>query len=145
MVVAHGQRRHQRLPPIEAVIDEPGWKDDLPALVQGAMLRQVRGRWVTTTANVWATIALEAFGKKFEKETVAGATRAALGKGTPVSHAWSAGDTATLTLPWPAKPAADDKLAISHEGSGKPWASVQVLAAVPVTAPAPWATASSGK
>ncbi|MBL8450952.1 MAG: alpha-2-macroglobulin [Dechloromonas sp.] len=120
---------------IEAVIDEPGWKDDLPALVQGAMLRQVRGRWVTTTANVWATIALDAFGKKFEKDPVAGTTRAVLGKGTPVSHAWSAGDTATLALPWPAKPAADDKLAISHEGSGKPWASVQVLAAVPVNAP----------
>ncbi len=120
---------------IEAVIDEPGWKDELPALVQGAMLRQVRGRWVTTTANVWATLALDAFGKKFEKEAVSGTTRATLAKGAPASHAWSAGDAATLTLPWPAKPSADDKLAVTHEGAGKPWASVQVLAAVPVTAP----------
>ena len=120
---------------IEAVIDEPGWKDDLPALVQGAMLRQVRGRWVTTTANVWATIALDAFGKKFEKEAVTGSTRAVLGKGTPVSHAWASSDAATLTLPWPAKANPDDKLALAHEGGGKPWASVQVLAAVPATAP----------
>ena len=120
---------------IEAVIDEPGWKDDLPALVQGAMLRQVRGRWVTTTANVWATLALDAFGRKFEKEPVTGTTRAVLGKGTPASHAWSAGDAATLSLPWPAKSNPDDKLAISHDGSGKPWAAVQVMAAVPATAP----------
>ena len=46
---------------IEAVIDDPAWKDDLPALVQGAMLRQQRGRWLTTVANVWATIALDKF------------------------------------------------------------------------------------
>lgn len=120
---------------IGAVLDEPGWKDDLPALVQGALLRQVRGRWATTTANVWAAIALEAFGKKFETEAVSGTTRAILAKGSPASHAWSTGTAATLVLPWPAKPAADDKVAITHEGSGKPWASLQVLAAVPATAP----------
>jgi len=118
---------------IEAVIDEPAWKDDLPALVQGAMLRQVRGRWVTTTANVWATLALDAFGRKFEKESVSGTTRAVLGKGSPASHTWSNAEAPQITLPWPAKPAADDKLALTHDGTGKPWASVQVLAAVPAT------------
>ena len=98
------------------------------------MLRQVRGRWVTTTANVWATIALDAFGKKFEKEAVTGSTRAVLGAGTPVSHAWASSDAATgPALARQGRP--DDKLALAHEGGGKPWASVQVLAAVPPPLP----------
>ena len=52
---------------IEAVIDDPAWAEDLPALVQGAMLRQQRGRWLTTVANVWASIALERFGQALGK------------------------------------------------------------------------------
>lgn len=120
---------------IEAVIDDPAWKDDLPALVQGAMLRQVKGRWVTTTANVSATIALDAFGRRFEKDAVTGTTRASLGAGAPASHAWSGAEPGRLALPWPVKPAVGDKLVVAHEGGGKPWAAVQVLAAVPATAP----------
>lgn len=57
---------------IEAVLDDPAWQDDLPALVQGAMLRQQRGRWLTTVANVWASIALDKFGSKFERDAVSG-------------------------------------------------------------------------
>ncbi|MBI4742643.1 MAG: hypothetical protein HY777_14080, partial [Betaproteobacteria bacterium] len=34
--------------------------------------------------------------------------------------------------PWPAKTAPGDKLQLAHEGSGKPWAAIQSLAAVPV-------------
>lgn len=119
---------------IDAMLDEPGWKDDLPALVQGAMQRQVRGRWLTTVANVWAGIALDRFGKKFEKDVVAGTTKASLA-GAPQSYAWSGykdGDPPKLSVPWPAKPDAADKLQIVHDGSGKPWAAMQVLAALPV-------------
>jgi uncharacterized protein YfaS (alpha-2-macroglobulin family) len=36
---------------------------------------------------------------------------------------------APLALPWPA--GKDDKLNLSHQGSGQPWATVQVLAAIP--------------
>ena len=108
------------------------------------MLRQVKGRWVTTTANVWATIALDAFGRRFEKDAVTGTTRASLGAGAPASHAWSGAEPGRLALPWPVKPAVGDKPVVAHEGGGKPWAAVQVLAAVPATAPGTTATASAG-
>ena len=119
---------------VEAVIDDPAWKDDLPALVQGAILRQQRGRWLTTVANVWATIALDKFGSQFERDAVTGSTRAALGNAAPQSFAWPGkpDEASKLLLPWPAKGTASDKLQITHEGSGKPWAALQVLAAVPV-------------
>lgn len=38
-----------------------------------------------------------------------------------------------MFLSWPAKIAPETRLSISHEGSGKPWANLQVLAALPVT------------
>lgn len=129
---------------IEAVLDDPAWRPDLPALVQGAMLRQVRGHWSTTVANVWATIALQRFGQQFEKENVTGTTRAKLGVhfGTNLVanppqefnwRQWQDDAPPRLLLPWPAKAEAEDKLQISHEGNGKPWAATQVLAALPVT------------
>ncbi len=119
---------------IEAMLDNPEWQDDLPHLMQGAMERQVRGRWLTTTANAWARVTLDRFAQKYERDPVAGNTVATLGK-AKVEFDWklaaSQANPAPLTLPWPATPSKDDKLAVSHEGSGKPWATVQVLAAIP--------------
>ncbi|MBP8162041.1 MAG: alpha-2-macroglobulin [Propionivibrio sp.] len=122
---------------IEAVIDDPAWKDDLPALMQGAMLRQQRGRWLTTVANVWATIALDRFGKVFEKDEVSGNTHVALGAVPVQNFAWQGkvDEVNKLLMPWPAKPSTDDVLKLTHEGSGQPWAAMQVLAAVPVKEP----------
>ena len=118
---------------IEAVMDEPGWREDLPRLVRGAIERQAHGRWFTTTANAWAALVLDQFGRKFEREAVSGTTRASLGKAS-AELKWSGaqGEIAPLALPWPP---ANDRLTIQHEGSGKPWAAVQVLAALPVSAP----------
>ena len=122
---------------IEAVIDDPAWKDDLPALVQGAMLRQQRGRWLTTVSNVWASIALDKFGRKFEGAAVSGNTRLVLGVLPIQDFAWQGknDELNKLLLPWPAKLSASNTLKITHEGSGKPWAALQVLAAVPITEP----------
>ncbi len=122
---------------IDAVIDEPTWQADLPALVLGAVQRQARGRWLTTVANVWATLSLDKFGRKFEKEAVKGTTRAALAAlaAAKQSYSWKGepGEAPRLMLGWPEKVGADTKLAITHEGSGKPWANLQVLAALPVS------------
>ena len=124
---------------IEAVIDDPAWQDDLPALVQGALMRQQRGRWLTTVANVWATIALDKFGSRFEKDTVSGTTRVTLADGATQTFDWPASDAASsankLNLPWPSKAGPADLLQLTHEGAGKPWAALQVLAAVPTTEP----------
>ena len=120
---------------IEAVIDDPAWKDDLPALVQGAMLRQQRGRWLTTVANVWAVIALDHFADQFEKDAVSGNTQMLVGAVPVQSFTWQgkADEMKAWLLPWPAKPSVSSSLKLTHSGSGKPWAALQVLAAVPVT------------
>jgi uncharacterized protein YfaS (alpha-2-macroglobulin family) len=120
---------------IEAMLDEPAWQEDMPRLMRGAIERQVHGRWFTTTANAWASVVLDRFGRKFERTPVSGITRATLGRESAQLQ-WAAEETVNtpLNLAWPA-PGSDDKLAINHEGTGNPWATVQVLAAVPVETP----------
>jgi alpha-2-macroglobulin len=120
---------------IEAVLDDPAWRDELPRLLRGALERQVRGRWFTTTANAWAVVALDGYAKRFEKDEVSGSTRAVYARDTAkaAEQRWKAGEDASpLALPWPA---AADTLKLAHTGGGKPWANIQTLAAVPVTAP----------
>ncbi|MBK6908013.1 MAG: alpha-2-macroglobulin [Rhodocyclaceae bacterium] len=121
---------------LDAVMDDPAWKDDLPKLMRGAIERQTQGRWFTTTANAWASVVLERFGRTFEREQVSGITRAQLGSAS-AEQRWKAdgADIRPLSLPWPAVHNTADTLSIRHEGTGKPWASVQVRAAMPVSAP----------
>jgi uncharacterized protein YfaS (alpha-2-macroglobulin family) len=119
---------------IEAVLDDPQWRDDLPRLVRGAVERQVRGRWYTTVANAWASVALKKFGATFERDDVTGITRVNLAKAAAEFN-WKSSPAGTadgppLALSWPSQDGAP--LSIVHEGSGKPWASIQALAAVPV-------------
>ena len=121
---------------IEAMLDDPAWQADLPKLMQGALERQVRGRWLTTTANAWARVVIDRFAGKFERHTVGGSTTATLGAARAAVNWENTQKSATppalpepLRLPWPA--GKDDKLALAHQGSGQPWATVQVLAAIP--------------
>jgi hypothetical protein len=134
---------------ILAVLDRPGWKDDLPRLVTGTLQRQQAGHWSTTTANVWGSVALEAFSKRFERDPVGGSTRAAFEPGgSPKTLDWAkAAGGGTLALGWPAGfgvaagaasgtgAGADTTLKVSHDGSGKPWMTLLSRAAVPLTAP----------
>ena len=66
---------------ILAVLDDPAWKDDLPRMVVGSLARQRNGAWLTTTANLWGSLALDKFSAKFESTPVAGTTTAALSPG----------------------------------------------------------------
>ncbi len=143
---------------IAAVADRPGWKEDLPRLVSGLIARQGRnGAWSTTTANLWGGLALEKFSARFETEKVAGLTRAGIDLGGETTSIqtlnWaSALPTANqgqtnfpvgnagipanrLMLPWPKAGPTAAALKVWHEGSGKPWATIQSLAAVPLKAP----------
>jgi hypothetical protein len=138
-----------------AAAASPTWKDDVPRLLNGALARQKGGAWRTTTANLWGVLALQRFGKLFEAEAVGGrsvvelggaartvnwpATAAAssAGPAVPAAASGSAGASPgaavePLLLPWPVQPAT---LAVRHEGPGKPWLTVQSLAAVPLKAP----------
>ncbi len=117
---------------ILAVLDDPAWKDDIPRIVVGALGRQRGGAWLTTTANLWGSLALDKFSAKFESVKVAGRTSAALA-GSSGAVDWSKSvDGGWIKLAWPAQPS---PLTVAQDGSGKPWLTVQSLAAVPLKAP----------
>jgi alpha-2-macroglobulin len=141
---------------ILAVLDDPAWREDLPRMVVGLLGRQRGGTWLTTTANLWGSLALDQFSARFESQPVTGRTMAALEAGlrgpkpatgsassvaidpTTTATATAAVDWAlqpegaTLHLPWPPGPAL---LSVVQRGDGRPWLSVQSLAAVPLKAP----------
>jgi len=112
------------------------WRDDAPRLLNGALARQQRGAWSTTTANLWGALALEKFAARFEREPVAGRSVLRVATGAEVSERsvdWARraqGERFTLPLP-----AAGARLQARHEGSGRPWLALQTLAAVPLQAP----------
>ena len=113
-------------------MDEESWRPDIPRLVRGALARQRHGAWETTIANAWGVVALERFSKRFEATPVTGATAGAL-DGALQSVDWSKDQKGkTLSFSWPDK---QDKLQLRHAGSGKPWATVMSLAAIPLKEP----------
>lgn len=108
------------------------WNEDMPRLVRGALGRHHYGRWSTTTANAWGVLAMEKFSRKFESVPVTGTTNAALGdKSRGVGWA-KAPAGAAASFAWPK---GKGTLAVTHSGTGKPWATVQSLAAIPLTEP----------
>ena len=121
-----------------AALDDASWREDLPRLLTGAIGRQQRGHWNTTTANAWGMLALRKFSARFEAEAPGGALRALLRQGGTervASHAWSGG-AGTIALPWKAAaPRPDDAVILTQQGPGKPWVTLQSLAAVPLKAP----------
>ena len=132
------------------VLDDPAWQDDLGRIVSGFIQRQKGGAWQTTTANLWGSLALERFASARESGPVSGRTQARLGKAQgqidwaqvrPASAEDAAGrDTRvpvqyvnnTAMLPWGS---GSGELQVTHEGTGRPWLTVQSLAAVPLEAP----------
>lgn len=138
-----------------AAVGNPAWKEDMGKLVAGALARQQRnGAWRTTTANLWGSLALEKFSRAFESEPVQGATHATLSATGTGNIAVATGSVdwrevkaadrpaasvlrnSTLSFPWQAQsPAEREVLRVRHEGTGKPWLTLQSTAAVPLTAP----------
>jgi uncharacterized protein YfaS (alpha-2-macroglobulin family) len=116
-----------------AVLDDKQWRDELPRLVRGALSRQRRGHWDTTTANAWGTLAMAKFSAAFESTPVTGTTHASLGGASRVTH-WPlrADGAVQASLPWPD---AGATLSLRYEGGGRPWAIVQSRAALPLRAP----------
>ncbi len=108
------------------------WGEDVPRIARGLVQRMKRGRWDTTTANAWGVLALQKFSRKYESAVVKGTSSVTLG-GKQDSLSWAENAKGgSLMLPWPGKRSV---LTIDHRGEGRPWASVQSLAAVPLKAP----------
>lgn len=112
-----------------ALLDQANWKPDVPRLVKGTLGRQQAGRWSTTVANAWGVLAMKKFTAKFEAATVTGTPSARLGKDQFTAQWNDAENSAEKLLPWP--PAAAP-LKLSYEGAGKPWATIQSMAALPL-------------
>lgn len=134
-LMASGDGNAARL--LLAVVDDPAWKDDVPRLAIGALQRQSGGHWLTTTANVWGSIAIDRFSRRFERDPVSGTARAAIA-GQPTVLDWAQSPQGgTMLLGWPATGAAVSRqeLQATQDGSGRPWLTVRSLAAVPLKAP----------
>lgn len=115
-----------------AATASPAWKDDVPLLVNGALARQKRGAWLTTTANLWGVLALEKFSAKFEGTPVTGRSLLQLGSASATQDWQAAPEGGAHTL---VAPAAAAPFTASHQGTGRPWLTVQTLAAVPLREP----------
>jgi hypothetical protein len=112
-----------------SVLNEPGWKGDLPRLVRGALGRQYKGHWDTTVANAWGTLAIEKYASQYEKVPVTGTTQIAIG-GKSRAIDWKKSPSGgTLSFDWPPK---SDTLSIQMAGTGQPYAIVQSLATIPL-------------
>lgn len=143
-------------------LDDPSWKEDIGRLANGFIGRQQNGAWHTTTANLWGGLALERFSKQFESAPVAGVTAANLGgikaqvdwnkveriktsdpSGAPNQSTAFGAPAApgnlrnnSVFLPWPAAAAAArDTLLVTQSGSGRPWLTLQSIAAIQLKAP----------
>ena len=118
-----------------AATEVPAWKDDVAGLLSGTLARQKRGAWLTTTANLWGVLALERFAARFESVAVTGRSTLQLGGATKAVD-WAAmpgGDV--LSLPLTTSATSAGPLIARHDGAGRPWLTVQTLAAVPLKAP----------
>jgi len=159
-LMANGDVNTARL--MLAVMDDPAWKDDMGRLANGFIARQQKGAWHTTTANLWGGLALDKFSAKFEATPVAGVTKATLAAAAAsvASVDWSKVDRVKTTdaagapnqttffgapaspgnlrnnsmfLPWGG--AAKDTLTVTHQGPGKPWLTLQSIAAIQLKEP----------
>ena len=113
-------------------LDNDQWREDIPRMVRGALARQYEGHWGTTVANAWGALAMEKFSAAFEKEAVSGVTSASLGREQQKLE-WKADiKGGNMRLAWPA---GKESVDVRHEGSGKPWLTMQSMAAVPLKSP----------
>ena len=114
------------------VLNRPDWREDVPRLVRGTLMRQHRGHWNTTVANAWGVLAMEKFSAAFESTPVTGSTVVDYA-GTHRSVGWplEAG-SAEVHLPWSG---VASSLEASHTGTGAPWVMVRATASMPLAAP----------
>jgi uncharacterized protein YfaS (alpha-2-macroglobulin family) len=113
-------------------LDMDLWKEDMPRLVRGAIGRQYHGAWSTTIANAWGVMAMEKFSKKFESVPVTGVSSVKVEDATKQVDWKAAAEGSGVMFGWPVKKA---DLSISHQGTGRPWATIQSIAAIPLKEP----------
>lgn len=117
-----------------AAIEDPSWREDIPRLVRGSLLRQRHGHWDLTTANAWGTVALKKFSNRLETQPVTGEVRARLGSQAQ-SMTWKQNpDGKILHFAWP-QAQNSTPIQVEQAGQGQPWVTLQAIAALPLKAP----------
>ncbi|MHB8111285.1 MAG: alpha-2-macroglobulin family protein [Syntrophorhabdaceae bacterium] len=114
---------------LSVAMDLEGWREDVPRIVRGLVGRMKKGHWDTTTANAWGTVAIDKFSRKYEATPVTGTSSVSLAQ-KQQTIGW--GDTSSggsVSFKWPQK---KSQLRIDHRGKGKPWVTVQSIAAIPL-------------
>jgi alpha-2-macroglobulin len=144
-LMVDGDRNVARL--LSYAIDQRDWVEDVPKVIAGMMGRSGTGYWSTTTSNLMASVAFEKFSRKFESVPVGGITQFDLQSATVKSNGgqldWAkvpAVAPAPKSGMSPIKEAAaqlswlegNNTVNVLHNGTGKPWLTVQALAAVPL-------------
>lgn len=113
------------------LIDAKQWRDQMPQLMRGALLRQQRGAWDCTVSNAWGALASAKFTRAFESVPVKGTSSAALAAASAKIDWAKEPQGSSVDLQWPAAPE-PQRLRVDHKGSGKPWVTVQARAAIPL-------------
>jgi uncharacterized protein YfaS (alpha-2-macroglobulin family) len=113
-------------------MQSPAWREDMPRLVRGALGRQRKGHWSTTVANAWGVVAMDKFSETFESAPVTGTTATSLAGRTQTVNWNSSPEGGSVFFGWPA---GKSPLMIRSDGTGKPWASILSLSAIPLTEP----------
>ncbi len=116
------------------------WYLDMPRMLKGALHRQRKGAWSTTVANAWGVVAIQKFATQLEAQPVNGESVALLmmenEKFSEIkkSFTWDKTnkDNRQVFFNWPGELA---NLYVEHSGSGKPWITIQSLAAIPLKEP----------
>lgn len=112
-----------------ALVEFKMWKDDVPKIAASFIGRLgEKGYWDLTTANAWGVLAARDFSNEYEDEQVSGSTRTSLGKDDFMFEFKKEEEPLPHTFAWPD---GAETLRIKQEGTGKPWAFVTSLAAVP--------------
>lgn len=113
-----------------ATMSQTSWQADVPRLYAGLISRQEKGNWRTTTDNAWGRVMMDKVQTKYSKEKVEGSLVLKLGSQT-VEHVWSKAKGNVHELLWKSETSVGWK----QQGAGKPWVTVSMKAAVPVTKP----------
>ena len=114
------------------VLQLNSWNEDVPRIARGVVGRLKKGHWNTTVSNALGVLAMEKFSKKFESVPVTGVTEESLGGMTEKTDWKILTRGSSIPFAWPSK---KEDLVITHKGTGKSWATIQSLAAIPLKGP----------
>lgn len=116
---------------ISYALDTESYNPDLGKMARSFVARMKDGKFSNTLANTYAYLSLKKFASTQEKEKVAGITNTKLVEMLRTTE-WKDAAKEEHNLEFSLASNKEQNLQIKHNGSGKPWASIQVKAAVPL-------------